>query len=193
MGYVSEIRKKIGHDPLLIVGASVIVTDERGRVLLQHRADNGLWGYHGGCVELAENTEDAARRSIELRKDPAAYLLRKRELAALVFEAITRKFPALEGSAYCLDVWTPATYERYTGAEIGSFMSFLFGGGTMPAAVNGRVPGIENLTFCGQWQRAPGGLPIAAACGKAAAYAIAKKYRAVDREKEGAARRVPAR
>lgn len=67
MGYVSEIRKKIGHDPLLIVGASVIVTDEKGRVLLQHRADNGLWGYHGGCVELAENTEDAARR--ELREE----------------------------------------------------------------------------------------------------------------------------
>ena len=64
MGYVSEIRKKIGHDPLLIVGASVIVTDEKGRVLLQHRADNGLWGYHGGCVELAENTEDAARREL---------------------------------------------------------------------------------------------------------------------------------
>lgn len=64
MGYVSEIRKKIGHDPLLIVGASVIVTDKKGRVLLQHRADNGLWGYHGGCVELAENTEDAARREL---------------------------------------------------------------------------------------------------------------------------------
>jgi len=67
MGYVSDIRKKIGHDPLMIVGASVIVADSRGRVLLQHRADNGLWGYHGGCVELGENTEDAARR--ELREE----------------------------------------------------------------------------------------------------------------------------
>ena len=65
MSYVSEIRKKIGHDPLMIVGASVIVTDEAGRVLLQHRADNGLWGYHGGCVELGENTEAAARRELE--------------------------------------------------------------------------------------------------------------------------------
>ena len=64
MSYVSEIRKKIGHDPLMIVGASVIVTDEAGRVLLQHRADNGLWGYHGGCVELGENTEAAARREL---------------------------------------------------------------------------------------------------------------------------------
>ena len=64
MGYISDIRKKIGHDPLMIVGASVIVTDARGRVLLQHRADNGLWGYHGGCVELGENTEAAARREM---------------------------------------------------------------------------------------------------------------------------------
>lgn len=64
MGYISDIRKKIGHDPLMIVGASVIVTDEKGRVLLQHRADNGLWGYHGGCVELGENTEAAARREM---------------------------------------------------------------------------------------------------------------------------------
>ena len=64
MGYISDIRKKIGHDPLMIVGASVIVTDAQGRVLLQHRADNGLGGYHGGCVELGENTEAAARREM---------------------------------------------------------------------------------------------------------------------------------
>jgi len=64
MGYVSDMRKKIGHDPLLIVGASVIVVNERGQVLLQRRADNGLWGYHGGCIELNERTEDAARREL---------------------------------------------------------------------------------------------------------------------------------
>lgn len=64
MGYVRDIRRKIGHDPLLIVGASVIVADEKGRVLLQKRVDNGCWGYHGGCVELYEDTEQAARREL---------------------------------------------------------------------------------------------------------------------------------
>lgn len=64
MGYIREIRKKIGHDPLMIVGASVIVVNDQGQVLLQHRTDNGLWGYHGGCVELYENVEDAARREL---------------------------------------------------------------------------------------------------------------------------------
>ena len=62
MGYVMEIRRRIGHDPLMIVGASVIVADAEGRVLLQRRRDNGLWAYHGGSVELRERVEDAARR-----------------------------------------------------------------------------------------------------------------------------------
>jgi len=129
-------------------------------------------------------TEDAARRAITLSKDPVAYHQKKQEFATLVFDLILQKFPSLEGRSYCLDVWTPATYRRFTGAEIGSFMSFFFGAGTLPTMVDGRVPGLENLTFSCQWQRAPGGLPIAAACGKAAAYAIAKKYRAVAREEE---------
>ena len=64
MSYVSDIRKKIGHDPLLIVGASVIVVNEKGQTLLQRRADNGLWNYHGGCTELYENVETAARREL---------------------------------------------------------------------------------------------------------------------------------
>ena len=64
MGYIANIRKKIGHDPLVIVGASVILINEKGQVLLQRRADNGLWGYHGGCAELFERVEDTARREL---------------------------------------------------------------------------------------------------------------------------------
>lgn len=64
MGYVRDIRQKIGHDPLMIVGASVILADAAGRVLLQRRVDNGCWAYHGGCTELYESTEAAARREL---------------------------------------------------------------------------------------------------------------------------------
>ena len=64
MGYVEKIRQKIGHDPLMIVGGSVVVVNPAGQVLLQRRLDNGLWGYHGGSVDLNERTEDAARREL---------------------------------------------------------------------------------------------------------------------------------
>ena len=52
--YIMDLRKTVGHRPLLQVGASVIVEDERGRVLLQLRKDTNEWGYSGGSVELDE-------------------------------------------------------------------------------------------------------------------------------------------
>ena len=64
MNYVQQMRSRIGHDPLMIVGGSVILVNEQGQVLLQRRADNGQWGYHGGCTELYERVEDAARREL---------------------------------------------------------------------------------------------------------------------------------
>lgn len=62
--YIMELRKIVGHRPLLSPGAGVIVEDARGRVLLELRHDNGCWGYAGGAVEMDEVVEDAARREL---------------------------------------------------------------------------------------------------------------------------------
>lgn len=62
--YIMDLRKIVGHRPLLQVGASVIVENEKGEVLLQKRADNHCWGYAGGSVELDEIVEEAARREL---------------------------------------------------------------------------------------------------------------------------------
>ena len=62
--YILDLRKVVGHRPLLQVGASIIVENEYGEVLLQKRADNHCWGYAGGSVELDEVVEDAARREL---------------------------------------------------------------------------------------------------------------------------------
>ena len=64
-GYIMDLRKLVGHRPLLQCGASVIVENEKGEVLLQKRADNGCWGYAGGSVELYEPVEEAAARELE--------------------------------------------------------------------------------------------------------------------------------
>ena len=62
--YIMDLRKLVGHRPLLQVGASVIVENEKGEVLLQKRSDNHCWGYAGGSVELDEVVEEAARREL---------------------------------------------------------------------------------------------------------------------------------
>ena len=64
MGYIMDLRKLVGHTPLMQVGASVIVEDECGRVLLQLRSDNHCWSYCGGSVDLGEKVEEAAKREL---------------------------------------------------------------------------------------------------------------------------------
>ncbi|HEV8632931.1 MAG TPA: NUDIX hydrolase [Chloroflexota bacterium] len=64
MGYVEELRRLIGHRPLLLPGANVLVLDGAGRVLLQRRRDTGEWGVIGGGLELDETVEEAARREV---------------------------------------------------------------------------------------------------------------------------------
>ena len=63
MSYIENIRKKIGHDLLILVGAGVFIYKD-GKVLLQKRRDNLCWASHGGCVEVGESVEDAARREL---------------------------------------------------------------------------------------------------------------------------------
>ena len=63
MSYVSDIRKKIGHDLLIYLGAGVIVYDD-GKILLQERKDNGKWALHAGGVEVGEELEETARREL---------------------------------------------------------------------------------------------------------------------------------
>ena len=64
MGYILDLRKFVGHRPLIQVGAGIIVEDPEGRVLLQLRSDNHCWGYCGGSIEPDERVEEAAKREL---------------------------------------------------------------------------------------------------------------------------------
>ena len=65
MGYIQEIRSVIGNRPIIVVGASVLLQNEDGCLLLVHRSDNKLWGLPAGTLELGESLEDCARRELE--------------------------------------------------------------------------------------------------------------------------------
>lgn len=63
--YVRELRQLVGHRPIIMVGAAVIILDETDRLLLMKRSDNGCWGLPGGALEPGELLEDAARRETQ--------------------------------------------------------------------------------------------------------------------------------
>jgi 8-oxo-dGTP pyrophosphatase MutT (NUDIX family) len=62
MGYIEELRQRIGHRPLIMVGATVLLRDQQGRLLMLRRTDNHCWGVPGGALELGETLEEVARR-----------------------------------------------------------------------------------------------------------------------------------
>lgn len=64
MGYISELRAIVGHRTLIMPCACAIIGDGHGRVLLQRRADDGKWAYHGGAIEIDESAEEALRREV---------------------------------------------------------------------------------------------------------------------------------
>ncbi|OXM13331.1 hypothetical protein CGZ75_19885 [Paenibacillus herberti] len=66
MGYVEDLRKMVGHIPLILVGAVVLINDGNNRILLQKRMQHpvGRFGLPGGLMELGESTEETARREV---------------------------------------------------------------------------------------------------------------------------------
>lgn len=62
--YIKTLRDKIGHDYLLLPGVLGVVFDERGRVLLGRRVDNGKWAVIGGAVDPGEEPAVAVVREI---------------------------------------------------------------------------------------------------------------------------------
>lgn len=63
MEYVQELRKAVGHRPLITIGAVVIMFNPKGQILFQQRT-NGDWGLPGGLMELGESLEETAKREV---------------------------------------------------------------------------------------------------------------------------------
>lgn len=63
MGYIEEIRKVVGHRPLILTGVGIAVLNEKNEILLQKNFD-GKWGIPGGFMELSESAEEAGRREV---------------------------------------------------------------------------------------------------------------------------------
>jgi 8-oxo-dGTP pyrophosphatase MutT (NUDIX family) len=64
MGYIQDLRKLIGTRPIIMVGANVILLNDKNELLMQLRTDNHMWGLAGGAIEPGERLEDAAKREL---------------------------------------------------------------------------------------------------------------------------------
>jgi len=139
-------------------------------------------GYEGyapkGCTALTTafmgDTYDFWRKL----KEEGRYDEEKRLLAEQISRVICRKYPQAEGNIEIIDIATPLTYERYTGAYHGSWMT-IQGPGDKMKIYPGFVQSVNGLYFSGYRIMPPGGQPSAVAAGRMAAQLVCRQFDAV--------------
>lgn len=65
MNYILNLRKYVGHEPLIGLGATTLVFNDRKEILLNLRSDTNSWGIPGGSMELYETIEETAVRELK--------------------------------------------------------------------------------------------------------------------------------
>jgi len=65
MGYIMDLRKHVGQDALIGVGATTLVFNDKNELLLNLRSDTNTWGIPGGSMELYETIEETAIRELK--------------------------------------------------------------------------------------------------------------------------------
>ena len=65
MGYIMNLREIVGHSPLIGVGATTLVFNNKNELLLNLRSDTNTWGIPGGSKELNETLEQCAIRELK--------------------------------------------------------------------------------------------------------------------------------
>ncbi|WP_203652030.1 NUDIX hydrolase [Secundilactobacillus yichangensis] len=64
MGYILDLREKVGHEPLISTGAAGLVYNASAQLLFVHRSDTHLWGLPSGSKEIGESLADTASREV---------------------------------------------------------------------------------------------------------------------------------
>ena len=116
--YLWQLRKKVGADLILMPGASVLVRNPAGQVLLTRRSDNGNWCMPGGSAEVGGSFLDAA---LDELKEEVGIVAKPQELIA--FACISRpdyhliNYPNGD-KLHCFAIWF--VIENFSGeAKIG--------------------------------------------------------------------------
>ena len=167
IGFRGDLVVRVPREHLNIIGSDRIILREFSHE--KSYAPEGMTVLQG----MVFCDEDRCVDLISLwKRDRDAYLEFKRKFAKAAEDVISRNLASRNSQLKLLDLWTPATYKRYTASDVGSYMSFVLPSKMLPSRKSNRVRGIPNLLLATQWQQCPGGLPIAAVGGREAIKSI---------------------
>ena len=100
------------------------------------------------------------------KSDEARYKQVKMNIANAILTEIVKKYPQYEGKIEVIDTWTPYTYARRNNDTNGAYMRFITTAFSRKANMSSEIKGIDNVFLASHCLKYPGGLPMAAVCGK---------------------------
>ena len=134
----------------------------------------------GKCVMqvmLLQDENDFDFWSELYNKNRNEYKEEKSRVAESVRIQVEKHFPELAGQLEVVEILTPYSFHKWTGAYKGAYMSFITTKNIKIERHRGRVPGIKNMYLAGQWINPPGGLPNALTSGKFAIQRLCKDHK----------------
>ena len=143
---------------------------------------NNYYGYEGfapkGCTTLTTSLLGDTYDFWKKAKDDGRYEDEKRAIADKISRIICQRYPQAVGNIEVIDIATPLTYERYTGAYHGSWMS-VKGVGEKMKYWPANLKNAGGVFFAGHRMMSPGGLPIAVFSGRQAAQMVCRHFNTV--------------
>ena len=100
------------------------------------------------------------------KSDEARYKQVKINIANAILTEIVKKYPQYDGKIEVIDTWTPYTYARRNNDTNGAYMRFITTAFSRKANMSSEIKGIDNVFLASHCLKYPGGLPMAAFCGK---------------------------
>jgi len=136
-----------------------------------------------GCTTLTAVLTGDTYDFWKQAKEDNRYEDEKRNLANQISRVICERYPQAEGHIDVIDIATPLTYERYTGAYHGSWMSII-GVGDKMKIYPGFLKSVKGLYFAGHRLMNPGGLPVAIHSGRKAAQLVCRQFNVMFKSRE---------
>jgi phytoene dehydrogenase-like protein len=113
-----------------------------------------------------------------LAVEPTRYEAEKLSVAEVLIHHLEKRYPGISADIEMIDVATPLTFERYTGAHQGVYQSYALTPQTVAYSANGmnpKLPGLNGFYQIGQWIQPGGGIFPAARSGREIIKRICKK------------------
>jgi phytoene dehydrogenase-like protein len=168
------VREKITETPTFNLPEPIVC----GGISYSTLGFNNYFGYKGYAPEggtalttvFMDDTYDFWKKA----RDEGRYEAEKQALAEQISRAVCAKYPQAEGKIEVIDIATPLTYERYTGAYRGSWMGVM-NKGDKQVQYPGFLDSVKNVYFAGHRMTSLGGLPVALVSGRTAAQLVCRQ------------------